>query len=128
MKPTLLLFQILVHTHMFLLQNSQLTPAHHNALQCLVFFTFFLLSHPPEFYIAFCFSLEVDLVAGLHLQDLLVGVLLCLLQHLFHRLHLISENIWYKKVSDTVSNIFGIKKVSDSVSEKIIKKILICLF
>ena len=60
----------------------------------------------PEFDIAFSFLLEVDLVAGLHLEDLLVRVLLSLLQHLFHRLHLFTRNmnaIWRLILSDFLS-------------------------
>ena len=90
MQPTLLLLQILVHTNVLLLQDPQLTPAQ---LSAQVLIAKVILIVLPEFDIALSFLLEVDLVAGLHLEDLLVRVLLSLLQHLFHRLHLFTRNM-----------------------------------
>ena len=89
MDSTLLVLEVLVHNHMFLLQDPQFTS--YNVR--IVNFPHYFYNFPsqPDFHIAFSLSLEFDLVAGLHLQDLLVGILLSLPQHLFYSSHLVKK-------------------------------------
>ena len=104
MDSTLLVLQVFVHHHMFLLQDTQLTSSNVR----IVNFPHYFFNFPsqPDFHIAFSLSLEFDLVAGLHLQDLLVGILLRLPQHLFYSSYLVKSICvlsWTMRVAQVVS-------------------------